>query len=472
MDMDTTLETDIKTFRGRTLEELLPKIRAELGPDAIVLRRREGLAGGVAGFFQRPYVEVDARSALPDETPLEARNDRATAEGLASPAIQALVDQAAPFADALARAESTVGERAHEVLIAAATAAAPADAGLYGPQPNHAAIVQGGEAPASSARQTNPGIEASGIGNQAAGVDNRRIATAGSPIVQAGRTVPGDVSGDDDDLFEAGDDDLVAPTAGEPAGREGLGAVRPATADVAERRLVAAGLSAALAADVVREAVAHGLPFAQPRALKKLVRRALARRMPVMADLGGEPRTIAFVGAGGAGKTSAAEHLATAYARADAEVTVVALRSDDGGTGLASRLEPLGVSVIAADDPEQAARRVSRRQASLTIVDTPAVGLGNPAAITRLAGDMRTLGVGEVHLALPATLSAVAADELAAALAPLAVTHVALTHADQTARPGAPVELAVTGRHALSYVCTRQEIVPADPDDLAKQLLP
>ena len=53
----------VKTFRGKSLEELLPQIRAELGPDAIVLRRREGTAGGVGGFFQRPYVEVDARGA-------------------------------------------------------------------------------------------------------------------------------------------------------------------------------------------------------------------------------------------------------------------------------------------------------------------------------------------------------------------------------------------------------------------------
>ena len=66
--MDTTQETvtDVKTFRGRTLEEVLPQIRAELGADAIVVRRREGLAGGVAGFFQRSYVEVEARSALPE----------------------------------------------------------------------------------------------------------------------------------------------------------------------------------------------------------------------------------------------------------------------------------------------------------------------------------------------------------------------------------------------------------------------
>ena len=147
MDTTTEMHNDYKTFRGRSVEEVLPLIRAELGADAIVLRRREGLAGGMAGFFQRPYVEVDARAALADDQPLEARNDRATAEGLASPAIQALVEQASPFADALARAEGSVGERAQEVLIAAATGAATphtplasADAGLYGPQPNRAAI--------------------------------------------------------------------------------------------------------------------------------------------------------------------------------------------------------------------------------------------------------------------------------------------------------------------------------------------
>jgi flagellar biosynthesis GTPase FlhF len=433
--MDTTLDTDsdTKTFRGRTLEELLPKIRAELGPDAIVLRRREGLAGGVGGFFQRSYVEVDARPALPDEqdtVPTHPRNDRATAEGLSSPAIQALVDQAAPFADALAQAQGTVGERAHEVLIAAATAAAP-DAGLYGPQPNRTAIEQAAPAAHDDA---------------------------------AGRTVPEYVSAYEPE--PAGEDLAPAPAF------DDLGADRPAAADAAEKRLVAAGLSTTLASDIVREAIAHGLPFAQPRALKKLIRTALARRMPVMADLGGDARTIAFIGAGGAGKTSAVEKLAAAYAQADADVVVVALRSNDAGSGLAARLEPLGVAVVAVDDAQQALRRVARRQAPLMIVDTPAAGLGNPDAVGRIADDLRTLGVTEVHLALPATLSAAAAEELAAALAPLGITHVALTHTDQTARPGAPVELAVTARRALSYVCTREEIAPADPDELAKQLLP
>ena len=375
--------TDAKTFRGRSLEEVLPQVRAAFGPDAIVLRRREGLAGGVAGFFQRPFVEVEARGPEP-------RNDRATAEGLASPAIQALVEQASPFADALVRAEGK------------------ASPGLYGPQPNTEAIEE---------------------------------AAPERPAPAAPKTVP------------------ASPVAAAP----------PSAANI-EARLVANGLSPALAADVVGEAVAHGLPFAQPRALKKLVRSALARRIDTLSDLGPGPRRIALVGAGGSGKSLLAAHLAAAYAAADAEVVVVALRNPDGGCDLAAQLEPQGVSVIAATDAEQAKRRLARRHAALVIVDTPAAGPGERAAVAALARDLRALDVDEVHLTLPATLSAAAADEQAAALAPLGLTHVALTHTDQTARPGAPVELAIAARRAVSYVGSREGAEPADAADLAQRL--
>src|SRR3954466_2052463 len=107
---------ETKTYRGRTLEEVLPKIREELGPDALVLKRREGLAGGVGGFFQHPYVEVEARGPGSEE-PVELRSGRATAEGMASPAMQALLAQASPFAARLAEAS------------------AQDSIGLYGPQP-------------------------------------------------------------------------------------------------------------------------------------------------------------------------------------------------------------------------------------------------------------------------------------------------------------------------------------------------
>ena len=54
---------EVRTYRGRTVEELIPRIRAELGPGAMILRERQGLTGGVGGFFAKRCVEIDAQAA-------------------------------------------------------------------------------------------------------------------------------------------------------------------------------------------------------------------------------------------------------------------------------------------------------------------------------------------------------------------------------------------------------------------------
>jgi len=54
------MSTATKTYRASTLTDALAQVRAELGPDAVVVRRREGLHGGVAGFFQKAVVEIEA----------------------------------------------------------------------------------------------------------------------------------------------------------------------------------------------------------------------------------------------------------------------------------------------------------------------------------------------------------------------------------------------------------------------------
>ncbi len=54
-----------RVYRGRSVEELVPQIQRELGADAIIVRRREGLTGGVLGFFQHPYVEIEAMPGAP-----------------------------------------------------------------------------------------------------------------------------------------------------------------------------------------------------------------------------------------------------------------------------------------------------------------------------------------------------------------------------------------------------------------------
>jgi flagellar biosynthesis GTPase FlhF len=65
----------VRTYRGRTLGEILPQIHSELGPDAVILREREGFLGGIGGFFAQRFIEVDARRGdgrpidIPDEAP-------------------------------------------------------------------------------------------------------------------------------------------------------------------------------------------------------------------------------------------------------------------------------------------------------------------------------------------------------------------------------------------------------------------
>ena len=58
--MNTTM-----TYRARSLTNALVQARDELGPDAVVIRRREGLEGGVAGFFQKAVVEIEAQAGGP-----------------------------------------------------------------------------------------------------------------------------------------------------------------------------------------------------------------------------------------------------------------------------------------------------------------------------------------------------------------------------------------------------------------------
>ncbi|MEA2450861.1 MAG: flagellar biosynthesis protein FlhF [Thermoleophilaceae bacterium] len=410
--------TEVKTYRGRTLEEVLPKIKAELGPDAEIVRQRSGLTGGVGGFFQRSMVEVEARPSegpqvagrrpqgrrfdayddspavpepytpepepeafVPDEVPRTP-----TAEGLSAPGIQEILRQAAPFADAL--------DAASEELAPAQEPAPPATRDL-------------------------------------------RPATPIEPTPQL-----------------------------------------PANAVALESALKDAGLDADFAQELVQEVVDHELPFASPRSLKRLVRRALARRIPVAPAAPAGARSVAFAGPGGAGKTLLSARLAAAYARgSELPVVVIALRSPDGGAELRALLEPLGIGVRAADSGDEArAHLAGAVHHAVVVVDTPAVAPRSAAEVAALSAELRALGVGEVHLALPSTYSGPAARELTDLLAPLEPSRIALTHMDATTHVGGLLDYAIREDRPISYVSEGTGVPgglePADAEALAALVLP
>ena len=393
--------TETKTYRGRTLEEVLPKIKAELGPDAEIVRQRSGLTGGVGGFFQRQCVEVDAKPPAErprrgfdayDEDPGEpaARSpqpaevepdsdflpfvpDTPEAEGLSAPGIQEIFRQAAPFAEQL-----------------------------------------------------------------------------GAALEPAART---------------------------PQPAEQL-VERPAKAEELVASLTDAGLDPSVADDIVDRVVANELPFHTPRSLKKLVRRELARRIPIAEPAPAGARSIAFAGPGGSGKTLCAARLAAAYAtRSSMPVVCISLRPADGGAELSAMLEPFGVGVrVAASGAEARAHLAGAVEHALVVVDTPAVAPRSAAEISALAAELDALGVGEVHLTLPSTYSGPASRELADLLAPLRPAAVALTQMDATTHIGGLVDFTIRANRPISYVSEGTGVPgglePAESARLATLLLP
>jgi flagellar biosynthesis GTPase FlhF len=450
---------DVRVFRGRSLEEVLPQIREQLGPDAIITRQREGLQGGIAGFFQKQFIEVEARAgtpsvraggarrrspvldiyddddsvAPPPALPLEG-DDAATSEGLSSPAIQAMLEQAAPFADYLSAADRAQRDTAAE----------------HGVEPDVEAALD------SLARARGVEDPAGTVGFEA-----EEQATEPRPVEEPA-------------------DQAAASTHLEPARRPSPPArrsTRPASADKIEETLCASGLSPRLAHAIVDETVAHLLPFGFPSELKTMVRQELARRIPTQATWSGVGRRIGFVGSGGSGKTLAVARLAAAYAEGgDAPVSVFSLRPRDGGDELRDLLERFDVPVHVVDGPDPARARMRQLpDEAVVVVDTPAVRPQDDRAVAALADELKKM-LYEIHLTLPATVSTASARELVADLAPLGISRICLTHLDETSHIGGAVEVAVRAGKPFSYVGSgtgvAEGLEPAEPDALAALVLP
>jgi CheY-like chemotaxis protein len=150
-------------------------------------------------------------------------------------------------------------------------------------------------------------------------------------------------------------------------------------------------------------------------------------------------------------------------------VIAIALGDESDGSELARRLEPLGIPVHTAGTGERASELVARARPDLTVVD---VCESDAPALDALRSDLSSLDPDEIHLTLPATVSATAGKEALDRHRMLGVTHLCLTHADATDHPGAPLGLAMDRRLSVSYLCTRATTEPADAAALAARLLP
>jgi flagellar biosynthesis GTPase FlhF len=390
--------TKTKTYRGASIEELLPRIRADLGPEAVIVSRREGLIGGIAGFFQKKCVEVDARPGGPridvyddgGETVIDpplvtethpVRNDAATREGLETPAVQRLVGEAKPFADLLE--EMT-------------PAASPVAQAYVAPEPEPEALPEPEADPTPEPRRT-------------------------------------------------------------ASLREGM---------------VAAGLGADLAADVVDAVVANIAPFATPSRLRTLVRNELALRLPVAPAPGPGRRHLAVVGPAGTGKTAAVARVAAAHAAAGQDVACLTLEPADGGAALRAMLDGSGVKVEAISYEDLAVALLGA-SAQLVLIDTPAAAPSTGVTVESLGATLRAASVEEIHLAVRAGTASPAAVEMHENLKGLDPNRILVSAAADTSYIGAAVDVAIRTSLPVHYVAeTVVDLAPADPRDLASRIVP
>ena len=438
------MSENVKSFRGLSLAEVEAKVRAELGDDAVVVRQREGLSGGVGGFFQRRLYEVDAiAGSLRDP---DASSAAPNSAGAASPEPESAPDVREDFLSQLKAAmtpevEQTVAE-SH-----AAQAAAEFMREDLVPAPATPAPAANGSA-AALAAMFAPDAPREPVAWPEAELEVEPVAEILPP---APATAPLPV--------------LAAST--DVAAQWPAGAQRLAT------RLADRGVSPELGTAVLDEAVTHLLPFSSQGRLKPLVAGALARRIPVQPLRGAGGRVVGFVGPGGSGKTRSVARLAHAYAlKSQVPVACIALRAEDEGAELQRLVRPFGVSVHAiADATEARARIESFPEGTLVLVDTPGVSPRAEADLRTLAADLRQLRLDECHLAVPATMAHDAGRDLVEGTRALGVDALALTHADETDRLGNVVELAIDTGLPLSYV-GRGTIVtgglrPALPEEIA-----
>jgi len=460
-----------RVFRGRTIDDVIPQIQQEMGADAIIVRRREGLSGGILGFFQHPWVEIEAMPGGPsidlfDEDLGDSPLDLLDAPP--PPPVQTPLERPRPSPQAAAPAPP----------------APPAPtAGTYRPPPARPAPEQPPEQPPFYRRiPGDPGMPSAYLTAHLAALARSRPRPAPPALSMRPPVAPIDF------------DELLPRTTRPPARRLAPPPLRPPVQSAPERRTVPpgshsrarAGVEAALrrvgvseemSAELIDGALAHAVPLAPRAGLASAVRSTLAQRIPVAPPLPAQGAAIVVIGAGGAGKTACCAALLGAYRTSSTlPASCASLLRDPTGEELHMILTPQVVKPVPAAGARGLRALRKARKAGLALVDTPSLSPADKSHIRELAALIAELKPERVLVALPATLGATAAAQLLGALRPLGANSVAVTHADETDQLGVAVEAACRFGLAPEYMLERGKsggwrVSRIDPSELAERLL-
>jgi flagellar biosynthesis protein FlhF len=423
----------IKRYTATSMRAALAQVRAEQGPDAVILSSRRGDDG----------IEVIAAVDYDEALFVDMNRQRITA-----PAIEPQAEPVSIAAEAHPRASAPAREQG----LAAARASAPTPAQTAAVA--RAPLAASAREPVAAAARTSVATSVRAPVATAAGGSALR-----KPVPTAVRSdlAYGAMHRELQDLRQMLETGLAGMTWNDKRLRE------PLKARVLEELSaldISPDVAMALASRAPRRTTLDN-PSHIPLAL-------LVKHLPVVEDLGGlAGGIIAVVGPTGAGKTTTIAKLAARWCMQHGSQDLALVSTDGYRIGAREQLMTyariLGAPMHAANSGRDLARVLDRlKSKKLILIDTAGMG---PRDV-RLAEQLGALQLGaaraRVLLALPAQGEGHALEEIVQAFAPLTPVACILTKVDEAASLGAVISTTLRHRLKIAYVCDGQRV----PEDL------
>lgn len=455
----------IKRVHAPNIQTALERVRAELGPDAVIIATRP--LGDTPEERRRGLSGVELVAGVDDQAPVSAvAQARQVAQGVGAAAVAPAAARAA-YTLAMAAGEEHADRPSAPPGTGVGDATSAASAGAIR-RPTFPRLSRA-RAFADELERLIPAREALAARRRARDGDTAApraalldlIRAKHEEFVAAGRpAVPSYVPD------PAAPDPPPAHTAEAPASPAHAAAAR------AFARLCAAGLGERVAEEAVTAAIraASRATLTDPDRLLELALACLARAVPSGPALEAGAlagRVLMFVGPAGVGKTTALLKTALHLRRAGAAVVLVG--ADVSRLGALEQLQRYGallqLPVHPVYEPEDLAALLAApaaAEAPITLVDTPACGPGPEGECTEVAALIGAVAEPLVVLTVAAGTSEGDLRRLAATARALAATAVAVTRLDETEAPAAPLHVPAALRLPL-LLCSAGRDVTAGP---------
>lgn len=452
----------VKTFHALSMQEAIRAIKAELGPDAVILSSKEVRHGGrLLSCFNKPVLEVMAAA---EDDPL--------------PVIKA-APEPEPAPPAPAPAPRTQAKEPSKKTLRPAQPAAAAPQVEPAPVPKEAfhatlqSLLTEPSRPSQRPAADPAPLPAAPIVAPTAGPVKEAAAPAPAPPAS---TSPKDTKGANWKRARAHvlRQELRAMSqklaAGLPVDMQTVGAQANPEMTMFCRNLVAQGLRPSSADRIGHELTARGLHpgvdslEAQEAALADV----LAKDLRMSGPLTGHPgdRAIAIlVGTSGAGKTSSVAKLAAHY-RLEEKRSVAIVTLDTYRPAAVEQLrmysKVLGVPFASAMSVKQVAEGLRRQtRAEVILIDTPGFHETDLAMVHDLHRALADEAEVQTHLVAPASMREQDLHRHLARVQSLPLLRLLFTKLDETDGFGGLYDLAYHGGIPLSYWSAGQR-VPED----------